>query len=54
MRTYYTYPRIISVDYLKILLSSLEKKIFKDLHSIWYVQIVFGYCFAKNVGGVTI
>ena len=31
-----------------------EKKIFKVLHSICYVQIVFGYYFANNVGGATI
>ena len=27
----------------------LEKKIFKGLHQIFYVQIVFGYYFANNV-----
>ena len=32
----------------------LEKKIFKGLHQIFYVQIVFGYYFANNVGGDTI
>ena len=32
----------------------LEKKIFKGLHQIFYVQIVFGYYFANNVGGATI
>ena len=32
----------------------LEKKIFKGLHSICYVQIVFGYYFANNTGGTTI
>ena len=32
----------------------LEKKIFKGLHQIFYVQIVFGYYFAKTVGGTTI
>ena len=26
----------------------------QGLHSIFYVQIVFGYYFANNVGGVTI
>ena len=29
----------------------MEKKIFKGLHQIFYVQIVFGYYFANNVGG---
>ena len=29
----------------------LEKKIFKGLHQIFYVQIVFSYYFANNVGG---
>ena len=32
----------------------MEKKIFKGLHQIFYVQIVFGYYFANNVGGTTI
>ena len=32
----------------------LEKKIFKGLHQIFYVQIVFGYYFANNIGGATI
>ena len=32
----------------------LEKKIFKGLHQIFYVQIVFGYYFANNVGAATI
>ena len=32
----------------------LEKKIFNGLHQIFYVQIVFGYYFANNVGGATI
>ena len=32
----------------------LEKKIFEGLHQIFYVQIVFGYYFANNVGGATI
>ena len=32
----------------------LEKKIFKGLHQIFYVQIVFGYYFANNVDGATI
>ena len=32
----------------------LEKKIFKGLHQIFYVQIVFGYYFANNVGDATI
>ena len=32
----------------------LEKKIFKGLHYINYVQIVFVYYFADNVGGDTI
>ena len=32
----------------------LEKKISKGLHQIFYVQIVFGYYFANNVGGATI
>ena len=32
----------------------LEKKIFKGLHQINYVQIVFVYYFADNVGGTTI
>ena len=32
----------------------LEKKIFKGLHQIFYIQIVFGYYFANNVGGATI
>ena len=32
----------------------LEKKIFKGLHQIFYVQIVFGYYFANNVGGAAI
>ena len=31
----------------------LEKKIFKGLHQIFYVRIVFGYYFANNVGGAT-
>ena len=31
-----------------------EKKIFKGLHQIFYVQIVFGYYFANNVDGATI
>ena len=50
----YTYPRNICVQYLRILLSSLEKKIFKGLHQIFDVQIVFGYYFANNIGGTTI
>ena len=32
----------------------LEKKIFKGLHQIFYVQIVFGYYFATYVCGPTI
>ena len=32
----------------------LEKKIFNGLHQIFYVQIVFGYYFANNVGGANI
>ena len=32
----------------------LEKKIFKGLHQIFYVQIVFGYYFVNNVGDATI
>ena len=32
----------------------LEKKIFKGLHQIFYVQIVFGLYFANNVGDATI
>ena len=32
----------------------LEKKIFKGLHLICYIQIVFGYYFATNIGGTTI
>ena len=32
----------------------LEKKIFKGLHQIFYVQIVFGYYFVHNVGDATI
>ena len=32
----------------------LEKKSFKGLHQIFYVQIVFGHYFANNVGGTTI
>ena len=32
----------------------LEKKIFEGLNQIFYVQIVFGYYFANNVGGATI
>ena len=32
----------------------LEKKIFKVLHQIFYVQIVFGYYFATYVCGPTI
>ena len=32
----------------------LKKKIIKALHQIFYVQIVFGYYFANNVGGTTI
>ena len=32
----------------------LEKKIFEGLHKIFYVQIVFSYYFANNVGGATI
>ena len=32
----------------------LENKIFKDLHHIFYVQIIFDYYFANNVGGTTI
>ena len=31
-----------------------EKKMFKGLHKINYVQILFGYYFADNVGGATI
>ena len=31
----------------------LKKKIFKGLHSVCYVQIIFGYCFTNNVGGAT-
>ena len=42
------------MQYLRILLSSLEKKIFKGFHQIFYVQIVFGYYFADNIGGTTI
>ena len=32
----------------------LKKKISKGLHQIFYVQIVFGFYFANNVGGATI
>ena len=32
----------------------LHTWIFKGLHQIFYVQIVFGYYFANNVGGATI
>ena len=32
----------------------MEKKNFKGLHQIFYVQVVFGYYFANNVGGATI
>ena len=32
----------------------LEKKIFKWLHQIFYVQFVLGYYFANNVDGATI
>ena len=31
-----------------------EKKIFKGLHSVCYVRIIFGYYFANNVGGATL
>ena len=32
----------------------LKKKISKGLHQIFYVQIVFGFYFANNVGNATI
>ena len=32
----------------------LEKKIFKGVHKIFCVQIVFGYYYVNNVGGATI
>ena len=50
----YKYPRTIYVQYQEFCLVVLEKKIFKGLHQISYVQIVFGYYFANNVDGTTI
>ena len=32
----------------------MEKKIFRGLHQICFVQIVSGYYFSDNVGGATI
>ena len=41
--------------YLRILLSSFGEEDFKRFASNFlYVQIVFGYYFANNVGGATI
>ena len=53
---YCTYPRFIYVQYLRILLSIFGEEDFQSfaLHQIFYVQTVFGYYFANNVGGATI
>ena len=50
----YTYPRTICMSYLRILLSSFEEEDFQRKHQIFYVQIIFGYYLANNVGGATI
>ena len=44
----------ICMQRVRIMFSSFGEENFEGLHSICYVQIVFGYYFANNVGGAII
>ena len=50
----YTYPRNISVQCLRILLSAFGEEDFQRFALNWPCSNCFGYYFSDNVGGATI